>query len=51
MWAEVTDTLLDELRDDPGVRARIESLEADVTKGRLSPVAAAREVLSTFRPR
>jgi LAO/AO transport system kinase len=51
MWSEVTDTLLDELRDDPAVKARIESLEADVMKGRLSPAAAAREVLTTFRPR
>jgi LAO/AO transport system kinase len=51
MWSEVTDTLLDELRDDPAVQARIESLESDVTKGRLSPAAAAREVLATFRPR
>jgi LAO/AO transport system kinase len=51
MWSEVTDTLLDDLRADPAVRARIESLEADVTQGRLSPAAAAREVLATFRPR
>jgi LAO/AO transport system kinase len=51
MWSEVTDTLLDELRDDPAVKARIESLEADVTKGRVSPAAAAREVLAAFRPR
>ena len=42
MWSEVTDTLLDELRADPAVRARIESLEADVSSGRISPAAAAR---------
>jgi LAO/AO transport system kinase len=51
MWAEVTDTLLDDLRADPAVKARIESLEADVTNGRVSPAAAAREVLAAFRPR
>jgi LAO/AO transport system kinase len=51
MWSEVTDTLLDELRDDPAVQARIESVEADVTSGRLSPAAAAREVLAAFRSR
>ena len=32
MWSEVTDTLLDELRADPAVKARIESLEADVSQ-------------------
>jgi LAO/AO transport system kinase len=51
MWSEVTDTLLDELRDDPAVKARIESLEDDVSSGRVSPAAAARQVLAAFRPR
>jgi LAO/AO transport system kinase len=50
MWSEVTDTLLDDLRQDAAVRAQIESLEADVSRGRMSPAAAARRVLSTFRP-
>jgi LAO/AO transport system kinase len=49
MWSEVTDTLLDELRADPAVKARIESVEADVTSGRVSPAAAARQVLAAFR--
>jgi LAO/AO transport system kinase len=51
MWSEVTDTLLDELRDDPAVKARIEMVEADVMSGRLSPAAAAHEVLAAFRSR
>ena len=51
MWSEVTDTLLDELRTDLAVRARIDALEADVSRGRMSPAAAAREVLAAFRPR
>jgi LAO/AO transport system kinase len=51
MWSEVTDTLLDELRDDPAVRARIEALEADVRGGQISPAAAARQVLAAFRSR
>ena len=51
MWSEVTDTLLDELRDDPAVKARIESLEDDVSSGRVSPAAAARQVLAAFHPR
>ena len=51
MWSEVTETLLDDLRRDPAVRERIGVLEADVSSGRMSPAAAAREVLATFRPR
>jgi len=49
MWSEVTDTLLDELRADADVRARIELLEDDVRGGRISPAAAARQVLAAFR--
>jgi LAO/AO transport system kinase len=49
MWSEVTDTLLDELRADAAVRARIESLEEAVSCGRISPAAAARQVLAAFR--
>ena len=51
MWSEVNDTLLDELRDDPAVQARIDAVEADVTSGRVSPAAADREVLAAFRSR
>jgi LAO/AO transport system kinase len=51
MWSEVTDTLLDELRADTAVRARIEALEDDVRCGRMSPAAAAHEVLAAFRSR
>src|SRR5258708_10920685 len=51
MWSEGTDTLLDELRADAGVRARIEALEEDVRGGRISPAAAARQVLAAFRSR
>ncbi|MDQ1447297.1 MAG: GTPase, partial [Actinomycetota bacterium] len=51
MWSEVTDTLLDELRADSAVRARLEALEEDVSRGRISPAAAAHEVLAAFRSR
>jgi LAO/AO transport system kinase len=51
MWSEVTDTLLDELRHDVAVRARIDELEEDVSRGRVSTAAAARQVLAAFRPR
>jgi LAO/AO transport system kinase len=49
MWSEVTETLLDELRDDAAVRNRIDALEHDVSRGWLSPAAAARQVLAAFR--
>jgi LAO/AO transport system kinase len=51
MWSEVTDTLLDELKADPAVRAEIDALEHDVSNGRISPAAAARQVLAAFRTR
>jgi LAO/AO transport system kinase len=45
MWADVTDTLAERLRADPAVRAELEHLEADVAAGRVSPAAAARQLL------
>lgn len=48
MWGEVTESLLDRLRTDTAVRARLASLQADVAAGRLSPGAAANELLETF---
>jgi LAO/AO transport system kinase len=51
MWSEVTDTLLDELRGDAAVRTEIDALEHDVSTGRISPAAAARQVLAAFRTR
>ena len=51
MWSEVTETLLDDLRGDPAVREQIGGLEADVSSRRMSPAAAARQVLAAFRPR
>jgi LAO/AO transport system kinase len=51
MWSEVTETLLDDLRRDASVRDEIAGLEGDVSRGRISPAAAARQVLAAFRPR
>ena len=48
MWSEVTDDLLDRLRAHPGVRERLAELEAAVGDGRLSPTAAAHDVLERF---
>jgi LAO/AO transport system kinase len=51
LWDEVRETLLDELRTDPGVAGMAPSLEADVIAGTLSPAAAAQQLLSAFRRR
>jgi LAO/AO transport system kinase len=41
MWAEISDTLLDRVRQAP----ELEALERDVAAGRISPAAAARRLL------
>ena len=48
MWGEVTETLLDRLRADPGVRERLGELEAAVGQRTTSPTAAAHDVLERF---
>jgi LAO/AO transport system kinase len=48
MWGEVTDSLLDRLRHDPRVHERLPALQADVAAGRLSPRAAADDLLRIF---
>jgi LAO/AO transport system kinase len=49
MWSEVTETLLDDLRAHPGVRASLGHLEQAVADGQVSPTAAAQDLLGTFR--
>jgi LAO/AO transport system kinase len=49
MWAEVTDTFVERLRDDPKVREIVEMMEDDVAAGRCSPAAAARRLLAASR--
>jgi LAO/AO transport system kinase len=49
MWAEVSESLLDELRHDPHVAALAERRERDVAEGSVSPTAAAQEMLRAFR--
>ncbi|HVN51933.1 MAG TPA: methylmalonyl Co-A mutase-associated GTPase MeaB [Acidimicrobiales bacterium] len=51
LWSEVQDTLLEGLREDPAVAARVGPLEAEVAAGTRTPTAAARELLELFRPR
>ena len=48
MWSEVQDTLIDRLRADPAVAARVDGLEAEVAAGRLTPTAAATTLLDAF---
>lgn len=50
MWAEVNETLEVQLRADAHVAARLPDVEAKVASGRLSPTAAAAELLSVFLP-
>jgi LAO/AO transport system kinase len=49
MWSEVTDTLLEDFRRDPGVLEEVHTLEHAVTAGEMSPAAAARQLLDRFR--
>ncbi len=49
LWDEVRETLLDDLRTDPGVAGLAPDLESQVTAGTLSPAAAAQRLLQQFR--
>jgi LAO/AO transport system kinase len=49
MWREIEDALLDRLRGDPAVAARAPALERAVAEGRITPTAAAGEVLGAFK--
>jgi LAO/AO transport system kinase len=48
MWSEVTDTLLDRLRNDRTVASLVAGLEHDVEAGTLSPAAAAHRILAAL---
>jgi LAO/AO transport system kinase len=48
-WAMVEDRLIGDLRHSPSVMAIIDTLEADVLEGRLTPAMAADQILETFR--
>jgi LAO/AO transport system kinase len=49
MWSEVSESLLESLRNDEGVAVLAERLEQDVAAGSVSPSAAAQEMLRAFR--
>ncbi len=46
MWREVNETLIERLRRDPAVAARLVEVEAEVIAGRLAPGAAADALLA-----
>jgi len=48
MWSEVTDTLLDRLRDHAAVRRLVPSLETAVAAGEVAPAVAAQQLLAAF---
>lgn len=49
MWNEVSETLLQALRDDPRVERMLPEMERGVAAGRMAPGAAARQLVRTFR--
>ena len=51
MWDEVTNEILDALKNDPAVAARVPILEGAVVAGTLSAAAAAQELISVFLKR
>jgi LAO/AO transport system kinase len=48
MWSEVSESLMDALRNDERVAELADRLEAAVTVGELAPAAAARQILDAF---
>ncbi len=48
LWAEIGEALLERLKDDARVKTRLGKLEAQVEAGKLSPGAAAQELLKGF---
>jgi LAO/AO transport system kinase len=48
LWAEIGETLIERLRDDTRIKAKLGKLEAKVASGQITPDAAARAVLAEF---
>jgi LAO/AO transport system kinase len=49
MWSMLDDRLRDDLRADPAVRERLESMESDVRRGRLTAPAAVEDLWELYR--
>jgi len=48
MWSELDESLMNRLKSNEKVAARLGNMEADVKAGKVSPTAAARELLGIF---
>jgi LAO/AO transport system kinase len=48
LWAEIGETLIERLRGDTRIKAKLGKLEAKVASGQITPDAAARAVLAEF---
>ena len=48
MWGEIEEGLAERFRDDPAVRTALSGLEKKVADGKLTPTAAAQELLARF---
>ncbi len=51
MWSEIKDELVDDMKSDPDVKARVKQLEKKVTDGKLSPTVAAQQLIAIFLKR
>lgn len=49
MWNEVSETLMQALKDDPRVAAMLPAMESGVADGSLAPGRAARQLVAAFR--
>ena len=49
LWSEVSETLLESLRGDGGIRRQVAALEQAVAEGRTSPWVAAQQIVETFK--
>ena len=48
LWRELSDSLLDVLKNRPGIAEHLLALEARVVAGKTTPGAAARDLLQRF---
>ena len=49
MWSETADVLITELKESEAVKSLVETLEKEVTAGKLPPTIAARKLIDAFR--
>jgi len=48
LWAELSESLMNRLKNHERVAASIDQMEADVKAGKISPTAGAKELLAVF---